>query len=538
MRITARTLQLISLTTLSASLAAAPIGYSINSDSPTGNGDSLYRIDLGTGAETRVATVQSLGQTRIDVEGLAFAPDGTLYGMDDDAMKLFALNPDTAQVQPGSEFQLTGLPVPFSGGHDFGMTFACDGNLYATALAKLPDSRSLFRVSLTGQATRIGAEGSLNPVTISALAAWGNPVQLYGLGNGADGNGDIDTPNLYRIDTSTGAAALIGPLGAAAGPYLQGGMSFDDAGQLWAVTEGALFGWPSQVMKINTNTGAASAVKNLLETGFESLAITVPRGCQGNGNSDVAHFTVQKQYVDGNDQTPVTLNIRCQTGLPLEQSFTVLPAPGPFGALEVEFTVDSFEDGALDCEIWETEPANYTPTYECFSEGACAASATACGFSDVSGGQENLCLIRNYPDPVAVVVTAEWFYGQAEGPTDELVHVDLHCRNFQDGDGTVVDGVMHWTWPFSSGAPAQTAVVYPRFDGATECRTETRGSSSAVESASTCADWTPVLPGAGSVACTITNTVFFEGIPALSPLGLAVLSLLVLVTGFVATRRF
>jgi hypothetical protein len=534
----ARTLLLISLTTASASLAAAPTGYSINSDSPTGNGDSLYRIDLATGAETRVATVKSLGQTRIDVEGLAFAPDGTLYGMDDDAMTLFALNPDNALVQPGAEFPLTGLPVPLVGGHDFGMTFACDGNLYATALAQLPDSRSLFRVGLTGVATRIGAMGSLNPVTISALAAWGNPVELYGLGNGADGNGDPDTPNLYQIDVNTGIAALVGPLGAAAGPYLQGGLAFDDAGQLWAATEGALFGWPSQVMKIDKNTGTASAVKNLVETGFESLAITVPRGCQGNGNSDVARFTVQKQYVDGNVQTPVTLNIRCQTGLPLEQSFTVLPNPGPFGPLEVEFTVDSFEDGELDCEVWETEPANYAATYECFSEGTCAATGTACSFSDVSGGQENLCVIRNYPDPVDVVVAAEWLYDSADLATDDSVTVDLFCRNLHDGDGTLLDGTMRWSWLFHNGSPAQTAVVYPHYDGTTECRTETRSSNSAVESASTCAQWTPVLLGAGTVTCTITNTVFFEGIPALSPLGLAVLSLLTLLTGLVAARRF
>ena len=60
---------LIWLTTVSASLAAAPTGYSINADSPTGNADSLYRIDLATGAETRVATVKSLGQTRLDTPG-------------------------------------------------------------------------------------------------------------------------------------------------------------------------------------------------------------------------------------------------------------------------------------------------------------------------------------------------------------------------------------------------------------------------------------------------------------------------------------
>jgi hypothetical protein len=533
----ARTLLIALLTTMSASLAAAPIGYSINSDSPTGNADSLYRIDLAIGAETRVATVRSLDQTRIDVEGLALAPDGTLYGMDDDSMTLFALNPDNASVLSGSEFRITGMPMPLVGGHDFGMTFACDGNLYATALAKLPDSRSLFRVDLSGNATRIGAEGSLNPVTISALAAWGNPVQLYGLGNGADGNGDTDTPFLYRIDSTTGIATEVGPLGPAAGPYLQGGLAFDDSGQLWAITEGALFGWPSQVMRIDRNTGTASAVKNLLETGFESLAITVPRGCQGNGNSESATFTVQKLYVDGNDQTPVTLNIRCETGQPAEQSVVVLPQPGPFGAPEAEFTVDSFADGALNCEVFESAPPNYTPSYECFSEGDCSAAASACRFSGVAGGQENLCVIRNRPDPVDINVVTEWIFNNDQ-VSSSAVTVDLFCRGLHDGDGYLEGDTMSWSWLLDSQDGPVSATVYPRFDGTTECRTEIRGPLSAVESVSSCNEWAPVAPGAGDLACAVTNSVFFKGIPALNTLGLLLATLLLLTTGLLATRRF
>lgn len=513
---------------MSASLAAAPIGYSVNSDSQTDNADSLYRIDLATGAETRIGKVGSFGQTRLDVEGLAFAPDGTLYGADDDTLTLFALNPDNAQVQPGTEVFIKGLP--FGGANDFGMTFACDGTLYLTSSAK----GSLYRVDLAGNTTRVGAEGSLNPVKISALAAYGN--QLYGLGNGADSLGDPDTPNLYLIDTTDGTASAVGALGAAAGPYLQGGLAFDDAGQLWAITEGALFGWASQVMKIDKNSGAASAVKNLSEKGFESLAITVPRGCQGNGNSELATFTVQKQYVDGNDQTPVTLNIRCQTGLPLEQSFEVLPKPGPFGAPEVTFTVDSFDDGALNCEVFETAPASYSPSYECFSEGDCAATASACTFTGVSGGQDNLCVIRNYPDPVEVSVVTEWFFNN-DKVTGGAVTVDLLCRNVYDGDGYLAGDTMSWSWLLDSQSGPASATVYPRFDGGTECRTEISSPLSAVESASTCSDWTPVALGAGALTCTVTSTVFFEGIPALSPLGLLLASLLLLTFGLFAARR-
>jgi hypothetical protein len=525
----ARTLLIALLTTLSASLAAEPIGYSINSDSPTGNADSLYRIDLATGAETPVGKVVSPGQTRTDVEGLAFAPDGSLYGADDDTLTLFALNPDNAQVQPGSEVLIKGLP--FGGTNDFGMTFACDGTLYLTSSAK----GSLYRVDLAGNTARVGAEGSLNPVKISALAAFAD--QLYGLGNGADSLGNPDTPNLYLINTTNGTASLVGPLGGAAGPYLQGGLSFDDSGQLWAITEGAQFGWASQVMKIDRNSGTASAVKTLAETGFESLAITVPRGCPGNGNSEVASFTVQKQYVDDNDQTPVTLNIRCQTGLPLEQSFEVLPNPGPFGALEVEFTVDSFVDGALNCEVFETAPVSYTPSYECFSEGDCAATASACSFTGVTGGQENLCVIRNYPDPVNVTVVSEWFYNNDE-VAGGSVRVDLFCRGLYDGDGHLAGDTMTWSWLLDSQSGPVSATVYPRFDGASECRTETSSPLSAVESISSCSEWTPVALGAGALTCTVTNTVFFEGIPALDPLALLLASLLLLTTGLFAARRF
>ena len=252
------------------SLAAAPVGYSINSDSPTDFADSLYRIDLGSGLETRVAAVSP---TKIDVEGLAFAADGILYAVDDDAMTLFPLDPANGLVDTSREVFISGLPA--GGQNDFGMTFACDGNLYVTSIAR----GSLYRMDLNGQTTVIGAEGSLSPVKISAVAAYGNPVQLYGLGSGADAEGNKESPSLFRIDLATGTVAEIGPLGEAAGPYLQGGLSFDASGQLWAITEGAQFDWDSQVMKIDTDTGAASEVLTLSELGFESLAISPPAGC-------------------------------------------------------------------------------------------------------------------------------------------------------------------------------------------------------------------------------------------------------------------
>jgi hypothetical protein len=531
-----KTLLAIMLTSLTATLAAAPVGYSINADSPTDNADSLYRLDLGTGAETRIAPVRALGQVRIDVEGLAFAADGTLYAVDDDTLTFFPLNPDNALVDVANEKTIKfPSPTPGGGANDFGMSFACDGNLYLTSIIR----KSLYRMDLDGNLTVVGgAEGKLDPVKINAIAAYGEPVRLYGLGSGADEGGVTETPNLYELDLTTGTANLVGPLGGAAGPYLQGGLAFDDAGQLWAVTEGALFDWDSQVMKIDTATGTASEVKTLAEPGFESLAITVPRGCEGAGEGDVATFTVQKQYLDGNDETPVTLNIRCNTGLPLEQTTTAVPNPGPFGEFEVNFTVGSFEDGELDCEVWESAPESYTPSYECFSTGSCTATESGCRYTSVSAAQENLCTIRNYPDPVVVEVSKEWVDSREGLEIDHRARVALECESPYDGDGEWVDGVMRWSWEFEDDTPTQTATVYPRFSGATQCRTIETLSSSAVESVGTCSEWQPVQLGAGTLVCAITNTIFYEGIPTLNPFGLAIAALVLLLTGLFATRRF
>lgn len=527
------------LSTLSATLAAAPFGYSINSDSPNDDHDSLYRIDLGTGAETLIGPVTSFGEGRLDVEGLAFAPDGTLYGIDEFLLPvLFPLNPDNGQVQTADEVYLDNLPS--GGGNDFGMTFACDGALYVTSVS----TGSLYNVKLTGETTRIGALDSLG-ADISALAAYGEPAKLYGLGNGqeqlSNDNFVTATPSLFEIDLATGIATEIGPLGAAVGDYLEAGLAFDDEGQLWAITDRQFLGQPSQVFKVDLSTGTASDVRDLTEIGYESLAITVPRGCAGNGG-DNAQFKVQKQFLDGNTELATTLNIRCDGGLPLEQSVTTLPGT----SVEVTFTVTEFEDGALNCEIWESTEPGYNASYECFSTGTCAATASACTFSSVNRDQDNLCVVRNVPESVEVEVIPVWEYLNSEMMFGDQVTVDLLCRNIVNGDGLPSPEGMVWSWVFSnnysesqqSAIPdSGVATIQPRPDGSSECRTESRASSSAVESTSNCDSWQPVVNG-GTLVCTVTNTAFFEGIPTLNRTGLVLASLLVLLTGLIFVRRF
>jgi hypothetical protein len=255
---------------------AGPMAYSVNSD---GNpGDGLFLIDLGTGADQFRGNLFTGIEDRTDTEGLAFSPDpnSQLWGIDDASGTLFPINPLNGSINWEDEIQ---LPPEFQsgGGNDFGMTFACDNSMYFTSVV----SQTLYRRDPGGSIKAIGSKGSLG-VNISAIAAIGNPTRLYGLGNGQLQNGSTDAPNLYSIDTTTGVAELVGPLGAP-GQFLyhQAGMDFDATGALWAITDRSqIDAQKSQILKIDLVTGAATLVSTTVnQIGYESLAISPPNSC-------------------------------------------------------------------------------------------------------------------------------------------------------------------------------------------------------------------------------------------------------------------
>jgi hypothetical protein len=259
-----------------ASATAAPLAYSVNSD---GNpGDSLYQIDLATGADQLRGKLFTGIEDRTDTEGLAFSPgpNSQLWGIDDDAGTLFPINPANGSINWQEEIQLP-LDLQVGGGNDFGLSFACDNSLYFTSVV----SQTLYRRDPGGSIAAVGAKGALG-VNISAISAIGNPARLYGLGNGQFSDGSTDAPNLYQIDTVTGVASIIGPLGDPGQfLYTQAGMGFDSNGELWAITDRSQnSNLKSQILKIDVNTGNATLVATTLnQVGYESLAIAPPAEC-------------------------------------------------------------------------------------------------------------------------------------------------------------------------------------------------------------------------------------------------------------------
>jgi hypothetical protein len=285
----------VMLAVASAAASAAPMGYSVDSDAP--DGDTLHYIDMATGEATPLGKVQSVTGVRKDVEGLAFSPSGTLWAVDEGGTGQFEASRRLFPISMKSGLVGFGLneeekDIGISGldelkGNDFGMTFTCTGELFLTSVA----SQSLYTLDpTTGAAKLVGTKGSLG-YNISALAAWGNPVELYGLGNGMDEqSGAEDSRSLFKVDPVNGTASLIGDIGDEAGAYTEAGLSFDEDRNLWALTDrsnlGSLEYFSSEVLRIDIETGKATRVgttklagSNTGLTGFESLAVARPAGC-------------------------------------------------------------------------------------------------------------------------------------------------------------------------------------------------------------------------------------------------------------------
>jgi len=276
----------------------APVAYSVNSDSGSANQDNLYRIDLETGLEEPLGELSTGSETRDDTEGLAMDADRNLWGIDDESRTIFRINKSAGFVS--EEESLDSFPfIPSLGGNDFGMTFSCDNSLYAATV----QTQTLYKLDPSdGSGEIVGTIGSLG-VNISAIAANGNPNSLYAVGNGTYDNGAMDSPNLYRIDLLTGVATVIGPLGMGTtiSDYDQAGLAFDSQGVLWAITDRRIINdqraanLPSEILRINVDTGAAEVVWTTQEIGFESLAIAPPITCDSQKpveepDDDVPHI--------------------------------------------------------------------------------------------------------------------------------------------------------------------------------------------------------------------------------------------------------
>lgn len=255
---------------------AQPYGYSVNSrgNFPNSNDvNALWRINLADGSHERVSQ-QGLPTGFLDLEALAINQDEQMFGADDDLKTLVRVSMVTgvASAVGGTTINMGRALGP---NMDFGMTFDCKGQAFVVSDVEA----SLYRADTqTGTLTLIGEAGGLG-APITDIATYGD--QAFGIGVGLDADGNTVAPNLYAVDLVAATASLIGPLGSEASPYNNAGLSFDEAGGLWAITDRrqvAGVDHPSEILKIDPATGLARRIATTI-VGLESLAIAPPSEC-------------------------------------------------------------------------------------------------------------------------------------------------------------------------------------------------------------------------------------------------------------------
>lgn len=265
-----------------------------------------------------------------------------------------------------------------------------------------------------------------------------------------------------------------------------------------------------------------------------------------------ARFAVTKDFTDGNPGD-VSVRLDCNTGLILDQDKLISEADGDPA---VVFVVTDFDGGELNCTVTEDSVTGYETSYSASGDSTNSSETDGCEFTAAAAGDENACLITNTPAPVDVVINKEWvFDGSSGSDIDTRYDLTLYC------DSEIVDGynggldsisvpsclllgrssespqaaVSQWCKTFygddSESFNAEVIPAYP----STSCYVTERVYDDAVEVANGCDDF--VVSAGNGAECTITNSVFFEGIPTLSNYGLAMLTLLMLGMGFIVMRR-
>jgi hypothetical protein len=229
-------------------------------------------------------------------------------------------------------------------------------------------------------------------------------------------------------------------------------------------------------------------------------------------------FPTSIDFTNGNDGT-VNVALTCNSGNPLVQDFDIDEANG------VTFIVQGIVDGSTCTIALSGLDEGYTTapsSCEFTGEGLVIDGSNPCDF---------------VATPVVSMLTVykEWVNIGAD--IDQSFLVAVQCTNaslLPDGASETIEG--------GFGGVGDTSAIgyfYPAPGMISVCTgmEDTASLDSAVESDQGCAEGVSFTIGDDG-SCTVTNSVFFEGIPTLSQYGLAILVLLTLGVGMVGFRRF
>jgi len=226
-----------------------------------------------------------------------------------------------------------------------------------------------------------------------------------------------------------------------------------------------------------------------------------------------------------------TVSITCNGGVPLEQELA-----GLGNGDNVTFVVAETND-TTDCTITAGGISGFNVAYTGSGvEGSCS-------FENIGADATEDCRIDFTAGDVSYNVTKIWeINADGDNLPDTSYEIEISCDSeiTAASGATIVNDDGEWTatWD-TSGTTDRSYSAKVAFEDASgpTCSGSETIIDSAIESVSSGCGSTTIALG-GSATCTITNTVFFEGIPTLSQYGMAIMALLMLGVGFVGFRRF
>lgn len=182
--------------------------------------NNLFRLDLSTGATTALGTSYGFagGVQIADMDSLAFAADGTLYGVADSPRPaLFRVSTTTGRATLVAQFRQDGQLIDANENLNAAIAFTCSGKLLMSSRAQ----DRLWEVDTATAAVRLVGPLSAD---IGGLAALGTELLALGVGG---------SPGLFSLsETSAASMRLPGPLSDRSIP----------AGTIAFQTDGRLFG--------------------------------------------------------------------------------------------------------------------------------------------------------------------------------------------------------------------------------------------------------------------------------------------------------
>src|SRR3569623_560662 len=232
--------RLIGPTAVTAGLAFNPVtGVLYGSDR-----SRLYTVNTSTAVATVVGSYGGFS----DVEGLAFDDNGILYGSDTTANTLLTIDITSGVAQSS---KVTGYGTS-TGIQLSGLAFDANHQLfYGVDTNALGDQYLLHMQAATGTASAVAKITGVSG-TLYDLAYDPNANRLYGV-NGS---------SLYRIDTDSAAATLVGSTGAS-----PRGLAFDAFNNILYASDISA----DQLLRLNTSSGTATVIGTGFGAGYGDI---------------------------------------------------------------------------------------------------------------------------------------------------------------------------------------------------------------------------------------------------------------------------